>query len=500
MVTLNIDLAKEKNKSLKPKILVFGIGGAGGNAINNMIRSELQGVQFIAANTDSQMLNLSEAKNKLQLGLNTTKGLGAGSHPEIGKAAAEEAIQEIIDYLENANMVFITAGMGGGTGTGAAPIIAKLAKERDILTAAVVTKPFEFEGKHRIITAEKGIEELKEYVDTLIVVPNQNLFRIANIDTTVQAAFKVADDILHAGVRGITDLITMPGLINLDFSDVKTIMKKMGKAMMGTGEASGEDRALKAVEEAISNPLLDEVSIKGAKGAIVNITGSPDITLFEFDEAAKRIKEEIDSDANIIIGTAFNKDMEGKIRVSVFATGINTNEILDDIQEEIIEEIPKNETPKVSIKPTELVKTTPTQEIPSQNNGNFFDPGNPMMISEFNNKNNISQSTEVNPENNSDLFAFREKNLYAKRTLASNSHQKENFTKTDNTKESMDSKKDSFFGNFFGKFSGGKTPSEGRVKKSSDVKITSFRDNNDDLSINNETLNVPAYLRENDGE
>ncbi|MFT5703051.1 MAG: cell division protein FtsZ [Lentimonas sp.] len=311
---------------LKPKISIFGVGGAGGNALNNMIRSNLEGVEFIAANTDAQSLANSLAANRIQLGVNTTKGLGAGSFPDRGKIAAEENVEEIIRFLEGNNMVFITAGMGGGTGTGAAPVIAKLAREREILTVGVVTKPFQFEGKYRMESAELGIEELKKCVDTLIIIPNQNLFRIANEQTTFEAAFKMADNVLHAGVRGITDLITMPGLVNLDFADIRTIMTKSGKALMGTGEASGENRAVIACEEAIANPLLDDISIRGAKGVLVNMTGGPDMTLFEADLAVNTIKKEVDSNANIIFGSAFNEDMQGKIRISVVATGIDEDE------------------------------------------------------------------------------------------------------------------------------------------------------------------------------
>jgi cell division protein FtsZ len=315
---------------LKPRITIFGAGGAGGNAINNMIRSDLEGVEFVAANTDAQALQNSLAQNRIQLGVKTTKGLGAGSFPDRGRAAAEENIEEIEKYLEGSNMVFIAAGMGGGTGTGAAPVIAKLARERDILTVGVVTKPFHFEGKYRMETAIQGIEELKKYVDTLIVIPNQNLFRIANEQTTFESAFKMADDVLHAGVRGITDLITMPGLVNLDFADIRTIMTKMGKAMMGTGEATGENRAIAAVEAAVSNPLLDDISIKGAKGVLVNMTGGPDMTLFEADMAVNAIKKEVDPNANIIFGSAFNENMKGKIRISVVATGIDVEEFKRD--------------------------------------------------------------------------------------------------------------------------------------------------------------------------
>ncbi len=319
-----------KNFLTKPKIVIFGVGGAGGNAINNMISSDLQGVEFVAANTDSQSLENSLATNKIQLGVSTTKGLGAGSFPEKGRDAAEENIEDIKKYLSGANMVFISAGMGGGTGTGAAPVIAKLAREQNILTVGVVTKPFYFEGSHRMEVAEEGVEELKKHVDTLIVIPNQNLFRVSNEQTTFEAAFKMADAVLHAGVRGVTDLITIPGIVNLDFADIRTVMTKMGKAMMGTGEASGENRAIIACEEAISNPLLDDVSIKGAKGVLVNMTGGPDMTLFEADSAVTAIKKEVDPKANIIFGTAFDENMKGSIRVSVVATGIESDSFFKD--------------------------------------------------------------------------------------------------------------------------------------------------------------------------
>lgn len=319
-------LNKDKESFVnKPKIVIFGIGGAGGNAVNNMISSDLKGVEFVAANTDAQSLEKSLAENKIQLGVNITKGLGAGSFPNCGREAAEESIEEINRYLEGANMVFISAGMGGGTGTGAAPVVARLAHERNILTVGVVTKPFYFEGSHRMEVAEEGVDELKKHVDTLIVIPNQNLFRVANEQTTFESAFKMADDVLHAGVRGVTDLITMPGIVNLDFADIRTVMTKMGKAMMGTGQATGENRAVHACEEAISNPLLDDVSIKGAKGVLVNMTGGPDMTLFEAEAAVSVIKREVDDSANIIFGSAFDESMEGSIRVSVVATGIDSD-------------------------------------------------------------------------------------------------------------------------------------------------------------------------------
>jgi cell division protein FtsZ len=302
---------------------VFGVGGAGGNAVNNMIEAGLEGVEFVVANTDAQQLQFAKTERRIQLGVTTTQGLGAGAHPEVGMSAAEESIPEIGEHLDGAHMIFITAGMGGGTGTGAAPIIAKCARERGILTVGVVTKPFHFEGRHRMRLADAGINELQRYVDTLIVIPNQNLFRVANERTTFAEAFGMADQVLHSGVRSITDLMVLPGLINLDFADVRTVMTEMGKAMMGTGEANGEDRALMAAQNAIQNPLLDEVSLKGAKAVLVNVTGGLDMTLLEVDEAANAISEQVDPEANIIFGAAFDPSLDGMIRVSVVATGMD---------------------------------------------------------------------------------------------------------------------------------------------------------------------------------
>ena len=310
-------------KELKPRIVVFGVGGAGGNAVNNMIEAGLKGVEFVVANTDSQQLAFSKTERRIQLGVNVTQGLGAGAHPEVGMSAAEESAPEIGEHLDGAHMVFITAGMGGGTGTGAGPIIAKCARERGILTVGVVTKPFHFEGRHRMRLADAGISELQRYVDTLIVIPNQNLFRVANERTTFSEAFGMADQVLHSGVRSITDLMVLPGLINLDFADVRTVMTEMGKAMMGTGEASGEGRALMAAENAIQNPLLDEVTLKGAKAVLVNITGGDDMTLLEVDEAANAISGQVDPEANIIFGAAFDPTLDGVVRVSVVATGMD---------------------------------------------------------------------------------------------------------------------------------------------------------------------------------
>jgi cell division protein FtsZ len=324
---MSIDFIRPEVDELRPRISVIGVGGAGGNAVANMIANDVQGVDFIVANTDAQALNASPADHRIQLGLRITQGLGAGSRPEIGKAAAEEALQEIEKALDGAHMCFIAAGMGGGTGTGAAPVIAKIARDKGVLTVGVVTKPFSFEGNRRSRSAEAGITELQQHVDTLIVIPNQNLFRIANPNTTFKEAFLMADEVLQQGVRGITDLMVMPGLINLDFADVRSVMGEMGKAMMGTGESSGDNRAIEAAEKAIANPLLDGVSMKGARGVIISITGGEDMRLMEVDEAASHIKELVDPDANIIWGSAFNNELEGKIRVSVVATGIEADAV-----------------------------------------------------------------------------------------------------------------------------------------------------------------------------
>ncbi|HSF95973.1 MAG TPA: cell division protein FtsZ [Thermohalobaculum sp.] len=322
-----LNLREPDEHDLRARITVFGVGGAGGNAVNNMIEKKLQGVEFIAANTDAQALGHSKATRKIQLGTGVTRGLGAGSKPEVGTSAAEESIEEIMNHLDGCHMCFITAGMGGGTGTGAAPIVARAAREMGILTVGVVTKPFQFEGTRRMTLAEQGVAEMQAVVDTLIVIPNQNLFQVASERTTFVEAFQMADDVLYQGVQGVTDLMVRPGMINLDFADVRSVMEEMGKAMMGTGEADGETRAIDAAEKAIANPLLDEVSLKGARGVLINITGGYDLTLFEMDEAANRIKEEVDPNAMIKFGSAIDPDMEGRMRVSVVATGIDADSI-----------------------------------------------------------------------------------------------------------------------------------------------------------------------------
>ncbi|WP_025263971.1 cell division protein FtsZ [Wolbachia endosymbiont of Onchocerca volvulus] len=376
---MSINFSLPELPVLYPRITVIGVGGAGGNAVNNMIQSNLQGVNFVVANTDAQALEKSLCDKKIQLGINLTKGLGAGALPDIGKGAAEESIEEIMEHIKDSHMLFITAGMGGGTGTGAAPVIAKAArearaavkdkmlKEKKILTVGVVTKPFDFEGVRRMRIAELGLEELQKYVDTLIVIPNQNLFRIANEKTTFADAFRLADNVLHIGIRGVTDLMVMPGLINLDFADIGTVMNEMGKAMIGTGEAEGEDRAVTAAEAAISNPLLDNMSMKGAQGILINITGGEDMTLFEVDAAANRVREEVDEDANIIFGATFDQAMEGKVRVSVLATGIDNSSNIRDGRAETSSvsqtKISKEEKFKWSYSQASVLKTKPAEQV-----------------------------------------------------------------------------------------------------------------------------------------
>ncbi|MDG2403606.1 MAG: cell division protein FtsZ [Paracoccaceae bacterium] len=320
---MTLNLSMPGYDELKPRITVFGVGGAGGNAVDNMIDKNLDGVDFVVGNTDAQALQHSKSETRIQLGVKVTEGLGAGARASVGAAAAEESIEQIVDHLAGAHMCFITAGMGGGTGTGAAPIIAQAARELGVLTVGVVTKPFQFEGAKRMRQAEAGVEALQKVVDTLIIIPNQNLFRLANEKTTFTEAFSLADDVLYQGVKGVTDLMVRPGLINLDFADVRSVMDEMGKAMMGTGESEGEDRAVNAAEKAIANPLLDEISLRGAKGVLINITGGGDLTLFELDEAANRIREEVDAEANIIVGSTLDVEMGGAMRVSVVATGID---------------------------------------------------------------------------------------------------------------------------------------------------------------------------------
>ena len=397
---LNIAIPNNMQE-LTPKITVIGVGGAGGNAVNNMIESNLEGVDFVVANTDGQALANSIANRKIQLGLNVTKGLGAGSIPDIGRSAAEESIDDILTELNDSNMVFITAGLGGGTGTGAAPIIAKAAKEKGILTVCVVTKPFDFEGSHRKKVAEEGVQEIQKYADTLIIIPNQNLFRLANEKTSFAEAFGIADNVLHKGVCGVTDLMVKPGMINLDFADIRTVMSEMGKAMMGTGEASGENRAIEAADSAINNPLLDETSMKGAKAILINITGGNDMTLFEVDEAANRIRKEIDPNANIIFGSALDKNIEGSIRVSLVATGISKIEKSNSIDNGIHSLFKNNEKSKdfVNVKENQIhdletnTNTALQDDVILNNNKTFIDK------KENHERNPIEEIYNANEEN-----------------------------------------------------------------------------------------------------
>ena len=386
-MTLNLSVPGQND--LKPRISVFGIGGAGGNAVNNMIEKELEGADFVAANTDAQALQQSNAKNKIQMGVKVTEGLGAGARASVGAAAAEETIEEIVDHLAGSHMAFITAGMGGGTGTGAAPIIAQAARELGVLTVGVVTKPFQFEGSKRMKQAEDGVEALQKVVDTLIIIPNQNLFRIANEKTTFSDAFNLADDVLYQGVKGITDLMVRPGLINLDFADVRAVMDEMGKAMMGTGEASGEDRAVQSAEKAIANPLLDEISLRGARGVLINITGGHDLTLFELDEAANRIREEVDPDANIIVGSTIDEELQGIMRVSVVATGIDATEASNETP------LPRRSMAEPLVKDVENNRSA-TDESSSESQNTLFNDPNIADQSEIDN--NLEEELQVFPE------------------------------------------------------------------------------------------------------
>ena len=389
-MTLNLSVPGQND--LKPRISVFGIGGAGGNAVNNMIEKELEGADFVAANTDAQALQQSNAKNKIQMGVKVTEGLGAGARASVGAAAAEETIEEIVDHLAGSHMAFITAGMGGGTGTGAAPIIAQAARELGVLTVGGVTKPFQFEGSKRMKQAEDGVEALQKVVDTLIIIPNQNLFRIANEKTTFSDAFNLADDVLYQGVKGITDLMVRPGLINLDFADVRAVMDEMGKAMMGTGEASGEDRAVQSAEKAIANPLLDEISLRGARGVLINITGGHDLTLFELDEAANRIREEVDPDANIIVGSTIDEELQGIMRVSVVATGIDATEASNETP------LPRRSMAEPLVKDVENNRSATDESSSESQNTLFNDP-------------NIADQSEMDNNPEGELQVFPESSI-----------------------------------------------------------------------------------------
>jgi cell division protein FtsZ len=396
-MTLNLRMP-DKN-DLSPKITVFGVGGAGGNAVNNMIDKALEGAEFVVANTDAQALSQSKAQAKIQLGEKVTEGLGAGARPSVGAAAAEESIEEIVDRLAGSHMCFITAGMGGGTGTGAAPIIAQAARELGVLTVGVVTKPFQFEGNKRMRQAEEGVDALQKVVDTLIIIPNQNLFRIANEKTTFTEAFSMADDVLYQGVKGVTDLMVRPGIINLDFADVRSVMDEMGKAMMGTGEASGEDRAIQAAEKAIANPLLDEISLRGARGVLINITGGHDLTLFELDEAANRIREEVDQDANIIVGSTLDTAMEGMMRVSVVATGIDAAEIAQEMP------VPRRKMsePLIPKKVAEVAPVHAAAPAPQQDMG--YEEEQPSLLNEMENGFDFDEVNSIFAEPATDAYA-----------------------------------------------------------------------------------------------
>ena len=397
---MSINISVPPTHELKPRITVIGVGGAGCNAVNNMISSHLEGVEFVVSNTDAQSLANSQAQMRVQLGANVTQGLGAGARPEIGRAAADESLDQILEHIDGTHMLFVTAGMGGGTGTGAAPVIAKAARERGILTVGCVTKPFQFEGRNRMRLAEEGINELQESVDTLIVIPNQNLFRVANAQTTFSDAFKMADKVLYSGVRGVTDLMVMPGLINLDFADVRSVMMEMGKAMMGTGDAEGDNRALDAAAAAIANPLLDDVSLAGARGVLVNITGGPDLTLFEVDEIVDHIRQQSDDDVNLIFGASQDDSMHNSIRVSIVATGIDGPKKVDNV-ENIISDInvklEKNNTEeRLNVEKNEPINNN--DNILSENTDNIDIKEETIQAGNIQEEINITQDSFIPPE------------------------------------------------------------------------------------------------------
>jgi len=397
---MSINISVPPTHELKPRITVIGVGGAGCNAVNNMISSHLEGVEFIVSNTDAQSLANSQAQMRVQLGANVTQGLGAGARPEIGRAAADESLDQILEHIDGTHMLFVTAGMGGGTGTGAAPVIAKAARERGILTVGCVTKPFQFEGRNRMRLAEEGINELQESVDTLIVIPNQNLFRVANAQTTFSDAFKMADKVLYSGVRGVTDLMVMPGLINLDFADVRSVMMEMGKAMMGTGDAEGDNRALDAAAAAIANPLLDDVSLAGARGVLVNITGGPDLTLFEVDEIVDHIRQQSDDDVNLIFGASQDDSMHNSIRVSIVATGIDGPKKVDNV-ENIISDInvkleKNNPEERLNVEKNEPINNN--DNILSENTDNIDIKEETIQAGNIQEEINITQESFIPPE------------------------------------------------------------------------------------------------------
>ena len=445
----------------KPRITVIGVGGAGCNAVNNMIRSKLQGCEFLIANTDFQSLEQSPCETKLQLGGSITRGLGAGSKPEVGCAAAEESMQEIMDHIEGSNMLFVTAGMGGGTGTGAAPVIAQVAKQMGILTVGVVTKPFQFEGAHRMRTADRGLEEMQKSVDTLIIIPNQNLFRVSNEKTTFADAFKMADDVLYSGVRSVTDLMIIPGLINLDFADISAVMTEMGKAMMGTGEAEGANRAILAAEAAIANPLLDDVSIRGSKGVLISVTGGDDMTLFEVDEAVNGIREKVEeaeNDVNIIFGSTFDERLNGRIRVSVVATGID-HTITHKVNAHTVAKMARDDAIKHEEETVNQIIINPTEEEPNYG---------PIDDSELN---PIVESQDDDHETDQHMFEERNETKYA-----------------------QPQRKPTLFERFTMSFKGNE-PQEAQPTRSMKIRTSPQTLNNQDED--NDISDVPAFLRKN---
>ncbi|MBT4878247.1 MAG: cell division protein FtsZ [Alphaproteobacteria bacterium] len=534
-MTLNIDIPEKK--TMIPKITVLGVGGAGGNAINNMISLELQGVNFVVANTDAQALSYSKAGTKIQLGEDLTKGLGAGSSPEVGGKAVDESKEEILSQLSDSNMVFITAGMGGGTGTGAAPAIAKLCREVGILTVGVITKPFHFEGSFRMKAAENGVSEMQKHVDTLICIPNQNLFHKANEQTTFADAFSMVDDILYSGIKGVTDLMTMPGLINLDFADIRAIMGGMGKAMMGTGESGGDKRALDAAESAISNPLLDNASMQGAKGVLINISGGLDMTLFEADEAAQRIKDEVDPNANIIFGSTFDKELDGKIRVSVVATGIdldsienapgqnaqknqflsevpNNNKSESRVEHQVNEYAPKVENQEVSDKekldfnnafiPPQVVDPASLQQANTRNEEiNLFTQSVAQINetgeqgSNVNNLENSAKGSDLkNAENSEKIASLNIENAQEAKQASSNNvvHEEEHNIKNSESKAKYT------LGGIFSFFKDNNSIlANNATSHAKEFNHKNQVEESSDLVLSDDILNVPTFLRNKEG-
>ena len=492
---MTLTLSIPNQQDLSPRITVFGVGGAGGNAVNNMIVKNLEGADFVVANTDAQALQQSSSSKKLQLGTKVTEGLGAGAKPELGTLAAEESIEQIIDILDGSHLCFITAGMGGGTGTGAAPVIAQAARQLGVLTVGVVTKPFQFEGSKRMKQAEIGIDALQKVVDTLIIIPNQNLFRLANENTTFTDAFSLADDVLYQGVKGITDLMVKPGLINLDFADVRSVMDEMGKAMMGTGEASGEDRAVQAAEKAIANPLLDEISLKGAKGVLINITGGNDLTLFELDEAANRIKSEVDLDANIIVGSTLDNTMDGLIRVSVVATGIEIekkpeNNIISNEIENESQSTFNNNLDFSNNEKEENVSIEATHNF-SQDKESIFDDNKVEGVNL-----EVTEKTELFKKKVSDLKISET----AKQKLmdAVKKHPDNNFVARRNENLSFQNEKQTGgkFNNLIQRMTGVKEkPSFSKSISEEEKKLSENKDNNETEKKENDKLEIPAFLR-----